>query len=90
MTGLSLQQATTIVESALRKARATNCAPLAVAVLDAGGHLKAFAREDGDGQWRAAGLAHLLERGFDDRGGFSQAELGHVAILRLEIGGAAL
>jgi len=49
MTGLSLQQATTIVESALRKARATSCAPLAVAVLDAGGHLKAFAREDGAG-----------------------------------------
>src|SRR5436190_20666470 len=49
MTGLSLQQATTIVESALRKARATSCAPLAVAVLDAGGHLTAFAREDNAG-----------------------------------------
>ena len=49
MAGLTLQQATTIVEAALRKGRETGCAPLAVAVLDAGGHLKAFAREDGAG-----------------------------------------
>jgi uncharacterized protein GlcG (DUF336 family) len=47
--GLTLPQATTIVEAALRKARETGCAPLAVAVLDDGGHLKAFAREDGAG-----------------------------------------
>ena len=46
---VTLQQATTIVETALRTGRETNCAPLAVAVLDAGGHLKAFAREDGAG-----------------------------------------
>jgi uncharacterized protein GlcG (DUF336 family) len=46
---LTLQQATTIVQAALRTGRETNCAPLAVAVLDAGGHLKAFAREDGAG-----------------------------------------
>ena len=46
---LTLQQATTIVETALRTGRETRCAPLAVAVLDAGGHLKAFAREDGAG-----------------------------------------
>jgi len=49
MAELSLQQATMIVEAALRKARETGCAPLAVAVLDGGGHLKAFAREDGAG-----------------------------------------
>jgi len=47
LTMLTLQQASTIVEAALRKGRETRCAPLAVAVLDAGGHLKAFAREDG-------------------------------------------
>ena len=46
---LTLQQATTIVEAALRTGRETRCAPLAVAVLDGGGHLKAFAREDGAG-----------------------------------------
>ena len=46
---LTLPQAATIVEVSLRKGRETGCAPLAVAVLDAGGHLKAFAREDGAG-----------------------------------------
>jgi uncharacterized protein GlcG (DUF336 family) len=46
---ITLSQATTIVETALKKGRETSCAPLAVAVLDAGGHLKAFSREDGAG-----------------------------------------
>ena len=46
---ITLSQATTIVQAALGKARETSCAPLAIAVLDAGGHLKAFAREDGAG-----------------------------------------
>jgi len=46
---LTLTQATTIVQGALAKARETACAPLAVAVLDDGGHLKTFAREDGAG-----------------------------------------
>jgi uncharacterized protein GlcG (DUF336 family) len=49
MAGITLEQATTIVEAALRRGRETGCAPLAVAVLDDGGHLKAFAREDGAG-----------------------------------------
>ena len=49
MAGITLQQAMTIVETALRKGRDTSCAPLAVAVLNAGGHLTAFAREDGAG-----------------------------------------
>jgi uncharacterized protein GlcG (DUF336 family) len=46
---LTLQQATTIVQAALGKGRELSLAPLAIAVLDAGGHLKAFAREDGSG-----------------------------------------
>jgi uncharacterized protein GlcG (DUF336 family) len=49
MPGVTLKQATTIVEAALQKGREMGCAPLAVAVLDDGGHLKAFAREDGAG-----------------------------------------
>jgi uncharacterized protein GlcG (DUF336 family) len=49
MAGITLGQAMTIVEAALRTGRETGCAPLAVAVLDDGGHLKAFAREDGAG-----------------------------------------
>ncbi|MBI4247174.1 MAG: heme-binding protein [Candidatus Rokubacteria bacterium] len=46
MARLTLAQATTIIEAALAKGRALDLAPLAVAVLDDGGHLKAFARED--------------------------------------------
>ena len=46
---VTLAQATTIVENALKKGRETSCAPLTVAVLDAGGHLKAFGREDESG-----------------------------------------
>jgi uncharacterized protein GlcG (DUF336 family) len=47
--GLTLDQASTIVDTALKKGRETNCAPLTVAVLDAGGHLVAFKREDRSG-----------------------------------------
>jgi uncharacterized protein GlcG (DUF336 family) len=49
MAGITLGQAMTIVDAALRRGREMGCAPLAVAVLDDGGHLKAFAREDGAG-----------------------------------------
>ena len=46
---VTLAQASTIVDVALKKGRETNCAPLTVAVLDAGGHLVAFKREDRSG-----------------------------------------
>ena len=46
---VTLAQASTIVDVALKKGRDTNCAPLTVAVLDAGGHLVAFKREDKTG-----------------------------------------
>lgn len=46
MSRLTLAQASSIVETALAEARAGGMAPLAVAVLDAGGHLVAFKRED--------------------------------------------
>jgi uncharacterized protein GlcG (DUF336 family) len=49
MAGITLGQASAIVDAALRKARELECAPLAIAILDDGGHLKAFAREDGAG-----------------------------------------
>src|SRR5215475_6572359 len=49
MSVLSLAQASTIVDVALKKGRDTNCAPLTVAALDAGGHLVAFKREDKSG-----------------------------------------
>jgi uncharacterized protein GlcG (DUF336 family) len=46
---VTLAQASTIVDVALNKGRETNCAPLTVAVLDTGGHLVAFKREDRSG-----------------------------------------
>lgn len=46
---LTLAQASIIVDTALKKGRETNCAPLTVSVLDAGGHLVAFKREDRSG-----------------------------------------
>ncbi len=71
MARLTLVQANTIIEHALKKGRQTNCAPLAVAVLDEGGHLKAFAREDGAGILRqqiATGKAWgALGMGFGSR-----------------------
>ena len=49
---VTLAQASTIVDVTLKKARDTNSAPLTVAVLDAGGHLVAFKREDKSGLLR--------------------------------------
>ena len=46
---VTLAQASTIVDVALKKARDAKLAPLTVAVLDAGGHLVAFKREDKSG-----------------------------------------
>ena len=49
MSDLSLQAAETIVAAALDRARELELNPMSVAVLDDGGHLKAFRREDGPG-----------------------------------------
>ncbi len=49
MARLTLQQAATIVDVALEKGREMGLNPLTVAVVDDGGHLKAFKREDGPG-----------------------------------------
>ena len=49
MSVITLTQASTIVDAALKKGRDSNLAPLTVAVLDAGGHLVAFKREDKSG-----------------------------------------
>jgi len=46
---LKLAQASAIIDAALAEARRRRLAPIAVAVLDAGGHLIAFEREDGAG-----------------------------------------
>lgn len=49
MTTLLLDQADRIVEGALAHAKELGLAPLTVAVLDAGGHLVAFKRQDRSG-----------------------------------------
>ena len=46
---LSLEQAGTIVDQTLARARELELRPMCVAVLDDGGHLKALKREDGAG-----------------------------------------
>jgi uncharacterized protein GlcG (DUF336 family) len=53
MTGLRLEQAAVIVDTALARGRAAGMLPLTVVVLDAGGHPIALKREDGSGILRA-------------------------------------
>ena len=77
MSSVTLAQAATIVDAALKKGCDTSCAPLTVAVLDAGGHLVCFKREDKSGilrfdiaygkAWGALGM------------GFGSRELGNRA-----------
>ena len=47
MTRISLDQANAVIAAALDKGRELGLKPLSVAVLDAGGHLLAFQRQDG-------------------------------------------
>ena len=52
MASLTLAQALQIIDPALAKPRADGCKPMGIAVLDEGGALKAFAREDGASMFR--------------------------------------
>ena len=52
MASLTLAQATQIISAALAKAREVGTKPMGIAVLDEGGALKAFAREDGASMFR--------------------------------------
>ena len=82
MSELSLGQANRLIDAALAMARNMDLPPLAVAVLDAGGHLKALQREDGVSflrvqicqakAWGALGLA-IDSREIADR--YQQDEL---------------
>jgi uncharacterized protein GlcG (DUF336 family) len=49
---LTLKQANEIIEAALARGAALKTAPLGVAVVDAGGHLLAFQRQDGSSNLR--------------------------------------
>lgn len=52
MADITLAQAQHIISAALAKARESGYKPMGIAVLDAGGNLKAFAREDGASMFR--------------------------------------
>ena len=54
---ISLRKARTIIRKALEKGREMELKPLSVVVLDAGGHVQAFEREDGASPGRF-GIAH--------------------------------
>lgn len=54
MAELSLARARRIIARALAKGRELGCKPLSVVVLDTGGHVKAFEREDGAAPGRFA------------------------------------
>jgi len=54
---ISLRKARTIIRKTLEKGRETELKPLSVVVLDAGGHVIAFEREDGASPGRFA-IAH--------------------------------
>lgn len=52
MNSLTLEQANTIITTALAKSKASGFKPMGIAVLDAAGNLKAFASEDGASMFR--------------------------------------
>lgn len=52
MSKLTLKQADTIIDAALKEGRSRSLLPLAIAVLDAGGNMVACKREDGAGIMR--------------------------------------
>ena len=78
MSGLTLAQASTIVDAALKKGRELSLAPLTVVVLDAGGHMVALKREDRSGILRveiATGKAFgALGMGFGSRVMFERSD----------------
>ena len=57
MSDISITKARTIIRKALATGRELGLKPLSVVVLDAGGHVKAFEREDGASPGRF-GIAH--------------------------------
>ena len=57
MAEISMSKARTMIRKAFQKGREMELKPLSVVVLDAGGHVKAFEREDGAAPGRFA-VAH--------------------------------
>ena len=86
MSGLTLAQASTIVDKALEKGRELKLQPLTVVVLDAGGQLKAMKREDGSSLLRpeiATGKAWgTLGMGFGGREFARRVAAGNTAFIQ--------
>jgi len=68
MSKLTLAQANTIINAAINAARASSGPPIAVVVVDDGGHVKASQREDGASDvshrcqsWESVPWIHLAE-----------------------------
>ncbi len=78
MTALTLDAAESLIDAALAKGSELGLKPLAVAVLDEGGHLKAFRRQDGASLLRpqiAHGKAYgALSLGMGSRAIMNRAE----------------
>ena len=78
MTTVTLDHARTIVRATLDAGRKAGFKPLSVVVLDAGGHVKAFEREDGSSNRRfdiAYGKAHgAISLGMGSRALMARAE----------------
>jgi len=75
MSAISLQEVRTIIVGTLGKGREMGLKPLSVCVLDAGGHLKAFEREDGASNLRF-NIAHGKANGALGMGLGSRALMG--------------
>ena len=86
---ITLAQASTIVDVALKTGRERNMKPLVVIVLDAGGHLVAYKREDKTGILRFeisyAKAYGALGMGFGSRGLFERAQKNMVFVGALEV-----
>ena len=94
MPGLSLDNARVIIAAARAHAREKDLQPLSVVVLDAGGHVTAFEREDGASNLRfqiAFGKAHgALALGIGSRAIMARAEQQpyFIAAVTSAVGGA--
>jgi uncharacterized protein GlcG (DUF336 family) len=94
--GVNLDQARAIIAGTLAAGRSLGLKPLSVAVLDAGGHLRAFEREDGSSTHRfqiAHGKAHgAIALGINSRALMVRAEQQpfFIAAAAAAIGGALI
>jgi uncharacterized protein GlcG (DUF336 family) len=88
MSSITLAQASTIVDVALKTGRDRNMKPLVVIVLDAGGHLVAYKREDKTGILRFeicyAKAYGALGMGFGSRGLFERVQKNPVFVNALQ------